>query len=88
MSFDQDIADIRERIAKAGSERDHWRFSNRQEKYFAAHRLVHALELELDRLRKQRLGSAAGSERYAHQREVAVEPPRHIPSSIRRASLS
>jgi hypothetical protein len=84
MSFDQDIADIRARIAKAGSERDHWRFSNRQEKYFAAHRLVHALELELDRLRKQRLRG----ERYAHELDLAVEPPRHIPSFIRRASLS
>lgn len=88
MSFDQAIADIRARIAKAGSDRDHWRFSGRQEKYFEAHRRVHALELELDRLRKQRLKSAVMGERYAHQREVAVEPPRPIPSSIRRASLS
>jgi len=84
MSLDQAIADIRSRIAKAGSDRDHWRFSGKQEKYFEAHRLVHALELELDQLRKQRLRG----ERYAHQRDVAAASPRPIPSSIRRASLS
>ena len=84
MAYDQDIADIRARVAKAESDRDDWRSSGSKGKYYEAYFLVNALELELDRLRKQRLRG----ERYAHELDVAVELPRPIPTFIRRASLS
>ena len=58
MSFDQEIADILTRIAKAEFERDHWRISGRQEKYLEAYFRVDVLGLELDRVRKQRIESA------------------------------
>jgi len=62
MSFDQEIGNLRERLAKAESDRDHWRASGRQEKYLESYFLVDALELQLERLRNQRIESAA---RYA-----------------------
>ena len=58
MSFDQEIADIRARIAKAEFQRDHWRISGRQEKYLEAYFQVDVLGLELDRVRKQRIAAA------------------------------
>ena len=58
MSFDQEIADILERIAQAEFERDHWRISGRQEKYLEAYFKVDVLEVELDRVRKQRIAAA------------------------------
>jgi len=67
MSFDQEIGNLRTRLAEATSERDHWRFSARQEKYFEAHRLVHALEQELVRLRRQGLKSTVRGERAYHK---------------------
>jgi hypothetical protein len=85
MSFDQGIADIRTRIAKAKSDRDHWRTSRRREKYFEAYFRMNALELELDRLRRQRLESTAGS--YAHPRDAAVTSPGPIPSPSPWAAL-
>ena len=59
MSFDQEISDLRTRLLKAESERDRWRTSGRQEKYLESYFLVDALELQLDRLRRQRVESAA-----------------------------
>lgn len=52
MSSREDIAAIQVRIAKAESERDGWRSLGRQEKYLEAYSMVEALELQLDRLRK------------------------------------
>jgi hypothetical protein len=52
MSFQEDIAALRGRIAKAESERDGWRVSGMQEKYLEAYSMVEALELQLDVLRK------------------------------------
>lgn len=75
MSFDQGIADTQVRIAKAKSDRDLWRTSGKKEKYFEAYFRVNALEMELDRLRRQRLESTAGSGRYAHPQDVAVPIP-------------
>ena len=51
MSFREEIATLRARIAKAESERDSWRASGRQEKYLEAYSMVEALELQLDLLR-------------------------------------
>jgi hypothetical protein len=65
MSFDQEIADVRARIARAESDRDHWRTSGRQEKYLEANSMVEALEIELDLLRKQRIDDAARSEHFS-----------------------
>jgi hypothetical protein len=52
MSSREDIAAMQVRIAKAESERDSLRGSGRQEKYLEAYSMVEALELQLDRLRK------------------------------------
>lgn len=57
MTFQEEIAAIQARIAKAESERDTWRTSGMQEKYLQAYTLVEALELELERLRQEGLRS-------------------------------
>ena len=58
MTFQEDIAAMQVRIAKAESERDSWRVSGMQEKYLEAYSMVEALELQLDRLRQAaRLGA-------------------------------
>ena len=46
------MAALRDRIAKAESERDAWRASGMQEKYLEACSMVEALELQLDQLRQ------------------------------------
>lgn len=51
MSFQEELAALRERIAKAESERDRWRSAGSQEKYLEAYSTVEALELQLERLR-------------------------------------
>ena len=58
MSFDPDITNLQMRIAKAESDMRHWRTSGNQEKYLEHYSLVEALELDLDRARKQRLVAA------------------------------
>ena len=58
MSFREEIAVLRARIAKAASDRDSWRVSGRQEKYLEAYSLVTALELQLDALREAARKSA------------------------------
>jgi hypothetical protein len=58
MTFQEDIAAMQVRIAKAESERDSWRVSGMQEKYLEAYSMVEALELQLDLLRQTaRLGA-------------------------------
>ena len=59
MSFDREIGDLRARLAKAESVRDRWRASGRQEKYLESYFMVEALELQLDRLRRQRVEATA-----------------------------
>lgn len=58
MSFDPDITNLQMRIAKAESDMGRWRTSGNQEKYLEHYSLVESLELELDRVRKQRLTAA------------------------------
>jgi hypothetical protein len=58
MSFQEDIAALQVRIAKAESKRDNWRVSGMQEKCLEAYPMVEALELQLDLLRQAaRLGA-------------------------------
>jgi hypothetical protein len=52
MSFQEDIAALQVRIAKAESDRDSWRVSGLQEKYLEAYSMVEAMALQLDVLRK------------------------------------
>lgn len=59
MTFQQEIAALRARIAKAQSDRDTWRTSGRQENYLEAYSRVEALELQLERLRQEGLRSFA-----------------------------
>lgn len=53
MTFQQDIAAIRGRIAKAEAERDAWRAAGLQEKYLEAYSLVDTLERQLDERLRQ-----------------------------------
>lgn len=50
MSFEADSAAIKQRLAKAESERETWRASGTQEKYLEACSMVDALALELEQL--------------------------------------
>lgn len=52
MTFDQEIASIRQRIARAEHARDRWRASGNQEQYLEACTTVSALDLQLDLLRE------------------------------------
>ena len=53
MTSHDDIAAIKDRIAKAEADRDRWRVAGLKEKYVEAYFKVEALELQLDeRLRK------------------------------------
>lgn len=56
MTFLEEVAAVRARIAKAESERDGWRAAGRQERYLEAYLMVEALELQLERLRMSRGG--------------------------------
>ncbi len=70
MSTNHDIAAVQVRLAKARSDRDAWRTSGMQEKYLEAYSMVDALELELDRLRKQGLRSL-----IKRESESDIPPP-------------
>ncbi|OGA69945.1 MAG: hypothetical protein A3G81_13950 [Betaproteobacteria bacterium RIFCSPLOWO2_12_FULL_65_14] len=59
MTFQEEVAALQARIAKAESERDTWRTSGIQENYLAAYSRVDALELQLERLRQEGLRSSA-----------------------------
>jgi hypothetical protein len=54
MNFQEDLAALQARIARAESERDGWRASGMQEKYLEAYSMVEALELQLDQLRQRK----------------------------------
>jgi hypothetical protein len=71
MSFDPDIATLQLRIAKAVTDMGRWRTSGNQVKYLEDSSLCEKLELELDRLRTQRLAARARGARFQR-----VEPPR------------
>jgi len=70
MTFNEEIAALRERIAKAESDRDTWRMSGMQDHYLEAYSRVEALELQLERLRQE---GARASARTA-ERAGAVLP--------------
>src|SRR5438132_12254795 len=59
MTFQEEIAELRQRIAKAELDRDTWRTSGMQEKYLETYSLVEALELQLERMRQEGLGRVA-----------------------------
>jgi hypothetical protein len=69
MTFKEEIAALRDRIAKAESDRDTWRASGMQEKYLEAYSQVEALELELERLRQRGLQTSGGNEPPRTERE-------------------
>lgn len=50
MTFEQELASLKQRIAKAETARDQWRIAGRQEQYLEACSTVSALDLQLDRL--------------------------------------
>ena len=55
MTFEQDIDAMKQRLAKAESDRDTWQRAGEQEKFLATYFLVEALELQLEeRLRQVR----------------------------------
>jgi hypothetical protein len=47
MTYQEDIATLKLRIAKSESERDAWRAAGREEKYLESYFMVEALELQL-----------------------------------------
>lgn len=53
MTFQHDIAAIRDRLAKAEADRDAWRAAGLQEKYLEAYGLVEMLERQLDERLRQ-----------------------------------
>jgi hypothetical protein len=88
MDFDQDIADMRVRIAKAESVRDLWKKSGRREKYYETYFMVNALQVQLSRLRRQRLDCIVRRERGVHLPEILdASRDRNTRPSLR-ASLS
>jgi hypothetical protein len=52
MTFEQQIASLRQRIARAEHARDRWRASGNQEQYLQAGSTVSALDMQLDSLRE------------------------------------
>ena len=52
MTFEQEIASLGQRIARAEHARDRWRASGNQEQYLQACSTVSALDLQLDLLRE------------------------------------
>lgn len=55
MTLRDEIVALRDRIAKAESDRDAWRASGNQEKYIEGYGVVEALELRLEQLRREGL---------------------------------
>lgn len=55
MTFKEEIATMKDRIAKAESERDTWRACGKQEHYLEAYCRVEGLALQLERLRQEGL---------------------------------
>jgi hypothetical protein len=55
VTFQEDIDELKSRVAKAESARETWRLAGEQEKYLEAYFMVEALELQLDqRIRQPR----------------------------------
>jgi hypothetical protein len=52
MSFEQELASLKQRIAKAENARDRWRAAGHQELYLEACSMVSALDVQLDVLRE------------------------------------
>ncbi|MCY4744018.1 hypothetical protein NYO99_03440 [Pelomonas sp. UHG3] len=50
MKFEQELASLKQRIARAERACDHWRTAGEQEQYMQACTTVSALDLQLDRL--------------------------------------
>jgi|RhiMetdeSRZDD1v2_1073273.scaffolds.fasta_scaffold12637_12 hypothetical protein len=73
MTFQEEIADLRRRIAKAQSDRDTWRDSGKQENYLEAYSMVEALELQLEGMRRQGL-LAFGESQHPAAGPVAAGP--------------
>lgn len=63
MSFNPDIAAVRARIAEARAERAAGQAAGSERRYVAACFRLHALEVELDRLREQHIRSSASGRR-------------------------
>lgn len=59
LTIHADIDALRQRIAKAETDRDAWRASGRQENYLQAYSMVEALETQLDQLERTRRRLAA-----------------------------
>ena len=55
MTFEEEVAALRARIAAAEAQRDGWRASGMQEKYLESYSTVQALELQLEGLRQEGL---------------------------------
>lgn len=58
MTLQEDISAIRDRIAKAESDRNMWRVAGREEKYLEAYFMVEALEVQLAEQLRQRADHA------------------------------
>lgn len=62
MTFHEEVAALKARIAAGHAERDGWRACGMQEKYLEAYSRVEALELQLEGLRQEGLRTTARSE--------------------------
>ena len=62
MTFQEEVAALKARIAAGHAERDGWRASGMQQKYLEAYSRVEALELQLEGLRREGLQTTARSE--------------------------
>lgn len=76
MTFQEEIAALQARIAKAESDRDTWRISGVQENYLEAYSRVEALELQLERLRQEGLRSFARAPEPASVCALLASEPR------------
>jgi len=65
MTFKEEIIAVQGRIAKAQSESDAWRAAGRQEKYLEAYSHIAALDVQLERLRRQGLRASLRGGRQA-----------------------
>jgi hypothetical protein len=88
MEFDDDIADMRVLIEEAEFERDRWKKLGRREKYYEAYFLVNALQVQLSRLRLQRLDCIVRKERGVHLPEILDASRDRDTRPSPRASLS
>jgi predicted phosphoribosyltransferase len=57
MTAPEEISELRQHLAKVQGERDAWRAAGNQDRYMEAYFMAQALELQLDILVHQALGS-------------------------------